>query len=255
MEPEVILVRFKLHHMAWLIQNWDAATMLGTVAAIGVSYFALKSVRRSTAVRNLDDSEGSQRRKAALFLESRGNQLLNLLNKLRASLQGVYSTDCVFHLFPFSLMLGIDLGALILPTDKDELAYNRSRRRVFNQSQRGFPLAIAQPECVADVVACVGFIRDLPQSFKLPFNVMSGGHSSKCMMDGAFVVDLVKLNRVTLNKELTQVTVEGGAYVEDIDKVLAPHNLGVPVGTYPKTGVGGMALGGGYATFKFHSII
>ena len=69
--------------------------------------------------------------------------------------------------------------------------------------------------------------------------VMSGGHSSKAMMTGAFVIDLASMNRAVADVENLTVTVEGGAYLEEIDKVLAPHNLGAVVGTYPQTGVGG----------------
>lgn len=39
------------------------------------------------------------------------------------------------------------------------------------------------------------------------------------------------------------VKVGGGAYLEEVDKVLEPHNLGVTVGTYPETGMALLGTG------------
>jgi hypothetical protein len=65
------------------------------------------------------------------------------------------------------------------------------------------------------------------------------------MMNYAFVIDLYHMNKVELKEDCLLVYVEGGAYLEEIDKILQPHNLGVTIGTYPQTGVGGLVLGGG----------
>ena len=40
-----------------------------------------------------------------------------------------------------------------------------------------------------------------------------------------------------LDSESMKITVEGGAYLEVVDRTLAPYNMGTPVGSYPLTGV------------------
>jgi FAD/FMN-containing dehydrogenase len=64
------------------------------------------------------------------------------------------------------------------------------------------------------------------------------------MMTGSFVIDLYHINAVILNQEDMSVVVEGGAYLEEIDKALQPFHLACPVGTY-FMGVGGLVLGDG----------
>jgi FAD/FMN-containing dehydrogenase len=41
-------------------------------------------------------------------------------------------------------------------------------------------------------------------------------------------------------------SIGGGAYLKVLDEALKPYNLGVTIGTYPLTGVGGLTLAGGY---------
>lgn len=65
------------------------------------------------------------------------------------------------------------------------------------------------------------------------------------MMDGAIVIDLFNLNEVQLMKETMTVEVGGGCYLKDIDNALAADNLGVTLGTYPYTGIGGLITAGG----------
>ncbi len=141
------------------------------------------------------------------------------------------------------------LGSMTLPTDEVDNGerYHAWRRRPFNQSQRGFPLVVVRVSSAQEVSACLRFLQSLPSDLRqsLPVNVICGGHSSKCMMDGAFVIDLFLLKTVSLQREAMTVSVEGGAYLEEIDKVMQPFNVAVPVGTYPQTGVAGLALGGG----------
>lgn len=136
-------------------------------------------------------------------------------------------------------------GRVLIPDDVD--TYTSARNRPFNLDQRGYPLIIVQVKNVADVVKCVNFYRDsITNKSEVRLSIASGCHSSKCMLDDAFVIDLVNLKQVTVNVEKLTATVEGGAYLRELDSALAPHNLAVPVGTYPLTGVGGLVLGGGF---------
>eukprot|EP01111_Echinosteliopsis_oligospora_P006903 TRINITY_DN2136_c0_g1_i1.p1 TRINITY_DN2136_c0_g1~~TRINITY_DN2136_c0_g1_i1.p1 ORF type:complete len:560 (-),score=143.44 TRINITY_DN2136_c0_g1_i1:45-1658(-) len=184
---------------------------------IGASYLSKKS-QLSSAAKKLLQREEEEAQKAALKLSS--TKFFSDLDRLRAEIQ----------------------GRVILPVDGEE--YHACRRRAFNQNQRGFPLCVVRVLSVSDVVACVRFAGKHRSEINLC--IACGGHSSKCMMDGSFVIDLKDLKKVSLDLENLTVSVEGGAYLEEVDKALAPHNLGVPVGTYPQTGVGGLVLGAGY---------
>jgi FAD/FMN-containing dehydrogenase len=135
-------------------------------------------------------------------------------------------------------------GNVILPFDGHR--YRDARYRAFNFDQRGFPLIIVQPKSAVQVAEALDFHRSCPSTTLMTLAVISGGHSSKSMITGAFVIDLLFMNQVAVHKESMTVTVGGGTYVKEIDRALAPYNLAVPTGTYPVVGIGGLALGGGY---------
>ena len=65
------------------------------------------------------------------------------------------------------------------------------------------------------------------------------------MPDGAFLINLRKMNKVVVDAEKMVVTAEGGAKIGEVDAALKPHNFAVPLGTHPDTGIGGLTLGGG----------
>jgi FAD/FMN-containing dehydrogenase len=64
-------------------------------------------------------------------------------------------------------------------------------------------------------------------------------------MDDAIVIDLFNLIEVQLMKETMPVVVGGGCYLKDIDNTLAADNLGVTLGTYLPTGIGGLVTTAG----------
>jgi hypothetical protein len=135
-------------------------------------------------------------------------------------------------------------GTVLLPTDADEV-YTEARNRAWNMDQRGFPLVIIRVKHTADVVTTVNFIRNnIPSTISVC--VACGCHSSKSMVTDTIVIDLVQINQVKFEEETGRIHVGGGAYLENVDNTLKPFNRAVPVGTYPKTGVGGLTLGGGY---------
>lgn len=135
-------------------------------------------------------------------------------------------------------------GNVILPFDGHR--YRDARYRAFNFDQRGYPLIIVQPKNASQVAEALEFHRTCPSASMMTLAVISGGHSSKGMINGAFVIDLLFMNQVVVHKESMTVSVGGGTYIKEIDRALAPYNLAIPTGTYPVVGIGGLALGGGY---------
>ncbi|MFE1309877.1 FAD-binding oxidoreductase [Streptomyces sp. NPDC058755] len=116
-------------------------------------------------------------------------------------------------------------------------------RAVFNGMIDKRPAVIAQCADAADVVRAVCFGRDLD----LPIAVRGGGHSvaGTALGDGALVVDLRRMHRVTVDPAGEAVRVEGGATMSLLDRATQPYGLATTGGRMSSTGVGGFVLGGG----------
>lgn len=133
-------------------------------------------------------------------------------------------------------------GEIITPENKD--LYMKARERAFNQDHRGYPILIIRPANSHDVSFCIKFVNKYAKDEILC--VASGCHSSRCMLDGAIVIDLVNLSEVKVNETSMTVDAGGGCYLKDVDSALMPFNYGTTVGTYPETGIGGLATAGGF---------
>jgi len=127
------------------------------------------------------------------------------------------------------------------PQDDDPSGYLSAREDCWNLSCKDWPSVITTPRSKEEVQTVVRFAAEK----KAKVAVLSGGHSPMCMPNGAFLMSLRKMNQVTLNLEKMTVTAEGGAKIGEVDAVLKPHHLAVPLGTHPDTGIGGLTLGGG----------
>jgi len=130
-------------------------------------------------------------------------------------------------------------GEVVLPGD---LVYDRSRR-IFNAMIDRRPALIAQCQNVEDVARAVRFGRDLD----LEIAVRGGGHSvaGMAVTDGGLVIDLRRMNAVTVDPEARIATVAGGATMSDLDLATQPYGLATTGGRVSTTGVAGLTLGGG----------
>jgi FAD/FMN-containing dehydrogenase len=130
-------------------------------------------------------------------------------------------------------------GEILLP---DHPRYGESRT-LFNAMIDTRPAIIAQCDGVEDVRKALRFGRDAG----LPISVRGGGHgvAGRALVEGGMVLDLRRMNRVSVDPEARTVTVEGGATMSHMDRATEPHGLATTGGRVSSTGVAGYALGGG----------
>jgi FAD/FMN-containing dehydrogenase len=144
-------------------------------------------------------------------------------------------------------MSGIDLksfrsafhGQVFEPLD---VGYNQARQ-IWNASISKQPKVIARCSGVADVIAAINFGRDN----NLLTAIRGGGHNvgGRALCDDGLVIDLSRMNSVFVDAATRRARVQGGTTLGDIDRETHVFGLAVPCGIVPKTGIGGLTLGGG----------
>ena len=130
-------------------------------------------------------------------------------------------------------------GQVLEPADA---GYNEARQ-IWNASVSKHPRVIARCSGVADVIAAVHFGR----ANNLVTAIRGGGHNvgGRALCDDGLVIDLSRMRSVFVDDKSRTVRVQGGATLGDIDRETHVFGLAVPCGIVPKTGIGGLTLGGG----------
>jgi FAD/FMN-containing dehydrogenase len=136
------------------------------------------------------------------------------------------------------LRAGFD-GAVIVP---GEAEYDEARK-LFNGMIDRRPAAFAQCANVADVQRALRFGREAG----LEIAVRGGGHgvAGRALSEGGLVIDLRRMNAVTVDPEARTARVAGGATMSHLDRATEKHGLAAAGGRVSTTGVGGYILGGG----------
>ncbi|MFF5264208.1 FAD-binding oxidoreductase [Actinomadura viridis] len=130
-------------------------------------------------------------------------------------------------------------GEVIVP---DGTAYDEARA-LFNAMIDRRPAVIAQCAGAGDVVRAIGFAR----SAGLEIAVRGGGHgvAGAAATDGGLVVDLRRMNAVTVDPVARTARAGGGATMSHLDRATEAFGLATTGGRVSTTGVGGFTLGGG----------
>jgi FAD/FMN-containing dehydrogenase len=130
-------------------------------------------------------------------------------------------------------------GQILEPADA---GYDEARQ-IWNASFSKRPKIIARCAGVADVIAAVNFGR----ASGLVTAIRGGGHNvgGRALCDDGLVIDLSRMRAVFVDAKTRRVRVQGGAMLGDLDRETHAFGLAVPCGIVPKTGIGGLALGGG----------
>jgi len=104
------------------------------------------------------------------------------------------------------------------------------------------PAGIAYCAAPSDVQACLAFVR----KFAFPFAIRSGGHSYPgYSTTNGLIVDVTRMNSVTVNTSTGVATVGAGAKLIDVYSTLTQNGVVLPAGSCPTVGVSGLSLGGG----------
>jgi hypothetical protein len=116
-------------------------------------------------------------------------------------------------------------------------------RRIWNASIDKHPGLIARCSDATDVVRAVKFAR----TNNLLVAVKGGGHNvaGRALCDDGMVIDLSPMKAVSVESKTRTVRAQGGALLADVDRETHLHGLAVPAGVVSKTGIAGLALGGG----------
>jgi FAD/FMN-containing dehydrogenase len=131
-------------------------------------------------------------------------------------------------------------GQFLRPADE---GYDEARR-VWNGMIDRRPLAIARCRDAGDVSQVLRYAA----TAGVPVTVRGGGHNvaGTAIADGAILIDLSPMRAVTVDRQKSLAQAGGGALLRDVDGATVPLGLACPAGVVSHTGLGGLALGGGY---------
>jgi FAD/FMN-containing dehydrogenase len=130
-------------------------------------------------------------------------------------------------------------GRILVPGDGEYA----EARIIYNAMISSKPSVIAQCAEASDVVRAVKFARDVG----LEVAVRGGGHGvlGHASAEGSLVIDLRRMNAVSVDPAARVAVVAGGATAAELDRATGEHGLATTGPRGSTVGVCGFALGGG----------
>jgi FAD/FMN-containing dehydrogenase len=131
-------------------------------------------------------------------------------------------------------------GTVLAPGDP---GYDESRT-IWNGMIDRRPAMIARCIGVADVMACVDFVRER----RLELCIKGGGHNiaGLAVREGAMMIDMSLMRGVWVDKENRIAHAQAGCTLGDVDRDTQLHGLAAVLGFVSNTGITGLTLGGGF---------
>jgi FAD/FMN-containing dehydrogenase len=128
---------------------------------------------------------------------------------------------------------------IITPQDR---AYE-SARKIWNGLVNKHPGGIAYCASPRELADCVRFAHE----HSVLTAIRGGGHAcaGSAVCDGGLVIDLSRMNQVTVDAERRRAWAAAGARWRDIDRASQLFGLATPGGTDSEVGIAGLTLGGG----------
>ena len=134
-------------------------------------------------------------------------------------------------------------GTLVLPSFR---SYATERLLYNSKFTDLHPAAIAMCASTDDVARCIDFVR----RHGIAIAARSGGHSyggySSCQ---GLVVDVSRLNSITVDRRANTATTGAGARMIDVYNAIGSQGRLLPGGSCPTVGIAGLTLGGGVGVF------
>jgi FAD/FMN-containing dehydrogenase len=117
-------------------------------------------------------------------------------------------------------------------------------RRVWNAVHDRRPALIARCVSAVEVSSVLRYAR----SAGLAVTVRGGGHNvaGRAVSDATVMIDLSLMRGVSIDPSARLARAQGGCLLRDLDAATTPYGLACPAGVVSHTGLGGLALGGGY---------
>lgn len=134
-------------------------------------------------------------------------------------------------------------GTALLPNDPA----NADVRPAFNAMHSAKPSLTVRCRGTADVVEAVKFARERGMLVA----IRGGGHSIAGLstVEGGMLIDLSPMSAVVVDPNRRLVDAQGGALWAHVDRETQLFGMATPGGFVSDTGIAGLTLGGGYATF------
>jgi FAD/FMN-containing dehydrogenase len=137
--------------------------------------------------------------------------------------------------------LQVEFGSRILAPGTQQY---EQFRRVWNGMHDRRPAFIARCLSASDVSHILRYATAVGETV----TVRGGSHNvaGSAVADDVIMIDLSLMRAVSVSPARMIAQAEGGCLLRDVDAATARYGLACPVGVVSHTGLGGLALGGGY---------